>query len=215
MRVNEQNKSMDIEPRDINYILPAYVRLYLFQTKNQDPEKIIFPMFRSVPHPFDRNKQIPIEYVPDTSPVAVEIAQDGNNIKESPGAEAKADEKEAEYERMKKRIAELEAGAAAMQQERKPETELEASESPAMHTSGLEKSAIAGVDSSLQPTAERLAKAKQPDNPVPPGSPADYGGSRDAGFQKKIAKDLKPEKEVNEDEERGDEEIVKRAKKSK
>ena len=48
MRINQENKSLDMEARDLNYILPAYVRSYLFYSKNEMPAKIIFPMLASV-----------------------------------------------------------------------------------------------------------------------------------------------------------------------
>jgi len=221
MRVNEQTKSMDIESRDINYILPAYVRLYLFQTKNVDPEKIIFPMFREVPHPFKSGVMIPIEFVPDDSPVAIEIKQDGNSIPEAtPKSEAEADKVERNYDTMKKRIRELEDEVKkAREQEAEPNIDVEdikPTASAAKAAFATTESAIAGVDEAHQPTADRAASAKMPSGPIlPPGSMSDYGGKRDAGDLRQVAKDLKPEKEINEDEEKEDNTLVKRVKGSK
>ncbi|KKK56895.1 hypothetical protein LCGC14_3059940, partial [marine sediment metagenome] len=79
MRVNLDNKSLDIEARDVNYILPAYIRSYQFYSKNEIPTKIIFPMFVSVRA---AGVDIPIEWVPPLDPVAAEIASDGNNVAE-------------------------------------------------------------------------------------------------------------------------------------
>ncbi|GAH64781.1 unnamed protein product [marine sediment metagenome] len=99
MRINAESKSVDMEARDINYILPAYVRSYLFYSKNELPEKIIFPMFPSV---IVQGKEITIEYVPPLDQLAVEIAQDGSNIAEvTPAQEAVLDEKDEEIKKLK------------------------------------------------------------------------------------------------------------------
>jgi hypothetical protein len=91
MRVNDTNKSVDIEPRDMNFILGSYVRSYQFYMKNQDPEEIIVPMVESIPHPLDKTRTIPIRYVPPMSPEAIDIIHDGAGIPESAEDEAKAD----------------------------------------------------------------------------------------------------------------------------
>ncbi len=110
MRINSVNKSMDMEARDINYILPAFVRSYLFYSKNEMPEKIIFPMFASVnvlgvdgqTHP------IPIEWVSEISPIAEDIKVDGSEVTEvTTEQEAVIDEKEDETTALKAEIAEL------------------------------------------------------------------------------------------------------------
>ena len=207
MRVNEDSKSMDMESRDINYILPAYVRLYLFQTRNIDPEKIIFPMFRSVPHPFKKGVQIPIEYIPDDSPIAIEIKNDGAIIPEAtPVAEAVADKKEEKYNTMKKRIAELEAEvASASSQKYTPPDESNIT---------VKVTAITDIDKSHQPTPERLARAKSPDKPAPLGSASDYGGKRDSSDLARIRRDIAPEnvEVVDESNEKEDEGLVERVK---
>lgn len=220
MRIDEERRSMDIERRDVYYILPAYVRMYLFQSKNQEPDVITFPMFRSVPHPYKKGVMIPVEYVPDESPVAVNIAQDGSDIPEpTPESEAKADRVEEEYNAAKAKIEKLEAELESLKSakedtvEQKPEQEQteEAKEntqniSPAkaalarqMGKEGEEPAFYIGLD---QPSPERLAKAKEaPGGTIPPGNPSDYGGKRDARDFRRIAKDLAPEKDVREDEE--------------
>jgi len=220
MRINQEQKSVDIERRDINYILPAYVRSYLFYAKNEDPEKIVFPMFRSVPHPHKPGVEVPIEYIPDDSPVAVEIAKDGDSIPETtPEMEAEADKNEDEYNTMKARIAELEEEAAenkmavaaqfevAGPDDTPPPPTIDPDNPPdispakaAFAKQAVPESAIAEV-SENQPTPERLAAAKSPDVVLPPGTPSDYGGSRDKRDQRRVAKDIAPEKDINEDEE--------------
>lgn len=105
MRVNDETKSVDMEQRDINYILPAYIISYLFQSKNEDPVKIVFPMYASVPHPRKPGVLIPIEYVASDSSVAVEIAQDGSNIPEATEEEIRQiDEKENIIKEMKEEV---------------------------------------------------------------------------------------------------------------
>lgn len=110
MRINQENKSLDMEIRDINFILPPYVRSYQFYCKGEAPEKIVFPMFPSVDivgedreiHP------MPIEWVSPESPVAKEIAKDGAEISEvTPEQEAELDEKDKEIATLKKQIADL------------------------------------------------------------------------------------------------------------
>ena len=113
MRINSENKSMDMESRDINYILPAYVRSYLFHSKNEMPEKIIFPMFQSVKVD---DKVIPIEYVPPLDEVATEIANDGSNVAEVTSAqEATLDEKDEEIKRLKAQVSTLETTGEAQE----------------------------------------------------------------------------------------------------
>jgi len=233
--VNEEDKSAEIEPRDINYILSAYVRLYLFQSKNEDPERIILPMFQSVPHPYKPNVQVPIVYVPDTSPEALRIIHDGSNVPETtPESEATADDREAEYEAMKARIAELEsiveggnmATAEDLEQEaadRQLEEDTEAAslaqvalaaerEASRAAEEALTPAPDAAMDS-IAPSPERIAKAKQPDVVLPPGTDSDYGGRRDGkADQKQVAKDLMPRPDINEGEERDASDIVERAK---
>ena len=102
MRINPENKSLDMEHRDINYILPPYIRNYMFMNKNEMPEKIIFPMFASV---MAGGKEIPIEYIAAESPVAVEIAEDGAAVPEiTPAQEAVLDERDEEIKRLKAEV---------------------------------------------------------------------------------------------------------------
>lgn len=231
MIVNLEDKSMEIEPRDVNYTLAAYARMYLFQSKNESPERIVMPMFESIPHPYNAGESIPIVYVPDTSPEALRIVQDGGNVPETtPESEAEADEKEAEYETMKARIAELEnmVNGAMLSPEEQAEKSLNAPEpiSPARamlaeqeaetqlepETSTEDEAAREEAIASIQPTPERLAAAKAPDVVLPPGTATDYGGSRSAADQKRIARDLLPEPDIEEDKEIDASEIAEHAK---
>jgi len=192
MRINEKEKILDIERRDIEYVLGAYARLYLYQTKNQEPDRIIFPMFRSVPHPFIKGKFIPIEYIPDNSPVAVEIAEDASNIPlPSEASEAAADEKEKVYDQTKDTISKVEAEAKIV--------------SPAKAAFNANK------------LKERIAK-EPPGGAIPPGQATDYGASPDASASKIVRNAMRREKDIGADEEaaeKPDEEIVKRAKSKK
>ena len=73
-------------------------------------------------------------------------------------------------------------------------------------------SAIAGADESLQPTPERLADAKTPDNILPPGTTSDYGGSRDSRDLLRAKKDMAKQPDIDEKEEVTDNDLVSRAK---
>lgn len=108
MRINSDNKSMDIEARDINYILPAYLRSYQFYSQNALPTKIIFPMFVSVKV---GGVDIPIEWVPPLDPIATEIAEDGKNVAEVTEEQIVAlDKKDEEIARLKAELAQTGRG---------------------------------------------------------------------------------------------------------
>ena len=79
MIINKENKSVDIETRELNYLISALVTQYLFYTKNEMPEVITFPMYDSAKTP---HGVIPIVWVPPLSDVAVAIVQDGSNVPE-------------------------------------------------------------------------------------------------------------------------------------
>ncbi len=114
MRINSENNTMDMEARDIDYILPAYIRSYLYYNKNKMPDKIIFPMFASVEITGDDRQmyKVPIEWVPEISPAAQDISKDGADVAEvTPAQEAKMDEKDEEIKRLK---GELEAATLAV-----------------------------------------------------------------------------------------------------
>ena len=108
MRINLEQKTLDIELRDSNYILIAYIRSYLHYSKNIDPDRIVFPMFASAPHPYKPGVEIPIEYVSLTDPMTIEIAIDGNNVLEATEEQiAQADTKDMEIRKLKTEIEEL------------------------------------------------------------------------------------------------------------
>jgi len=110
MRVNEENKTADIEQRDMNYVLPAFIRNYLFLSKNVMPEKIVFPMFKSVRY---GDIEVPIEFIPVTDPRAIDIAADGADIPEvTEEQEAALDEKDEEIKRLEAEVDGLRAAEA-------------------------------------------------------------------------------------------------------
>lgn len=209
MRINADRKTIDIEERDVEYVMQAYVRLYLFNQKNAEPEKIIFPMFDKVPHPLIKGKFIPIEYIPSTSPIAIEIVHDGSNVpKASEESVAKADKAEKDYDKTKDAIQKLEDEVAppAIDPDNPPDHMKVSAARAAFAEPEKEPekppSAIAGVDSKTLPTPERIAKAKEPPGgAIPPGQSTDYGGRRDAADQRRVARDLAPEKDISEEEE--------------
>ena len=173
MRVNLENKTVDMEVRDINYILPAYIQLYLFTSKNQDPDRIVFPMFPSVPHPSKPGVQVPIDWVPMIDPKAAEIAEDGSIVPEvTPEQEAALDAKDEEIEKAKATITEptkepLSPAKASMQKLKNPKT------------------------------PDRPPKMP-PGGDIGPGAHPDGMGSRDARLDKHIARDLRDEPGVDE-----------------
>ena len=79
MRINSDNKSIDIEERDINFIIDNYAVSYKFHTKNAPIDRIIIPMFTVAK---TRYGDIPIEFVPDMSAYAKELVDDGKAVAE-------------------------------------------------------------------------------------------------------------------------------------
>ena len=82
MRVNANNNTMDMERRDTNYVLRAYIKSYLFHNNNKVPSKIVIPMIEKIEQPVGSSKFIPIEYVPEFGDIAVSIEDDTSNIPE-------------------------------------------------------------------------------------------------------------------------------------
>lgn len=201
MIVNKDNKSVDIEQRDWNYVMTAYVRNYLFVAKNESPEKIVFPMFRTVKHPFT-GVDIPVEWMPEDSPVAVDIKEEGSTVEEATEAEIVAvDKKDKEVAKLKEQITEPEEQVATVtpapedlirqQEESVPEPE---PESPA-------RAAFKDV-----PDRE----PKTPDVVIPPGSQLDNMSKRDKADQRRIARDLAEQPDIDEEKEKPFDKAVER-----
>ena len=108
MIINNSEKQVLMERRDIDYILPQYIRSYLYYTKNQDPEEIVCPMFHSVRHPLKPTVMVPIRWVPELDILAQEIEADGSSVPEATEAQvAKADEKDEVIRQLREEIANL------------------------------------------------------------------------------------------------------------
>ena len=239
MIANVENKSMDMEVRDINMFLPAYIRSYLFVSKNESPDKIIFPMFPTVPHPHDPSKRIPVEYYPMDSPIVAGIIEDGQDVKEA--TEAELDARDAQEDRIKEletKLAHLETEGQELQELKKdvegrggvvgteeagrvvkPLDELTVGELDKVAEAMLpapedllrqqqeaeikdEPEPPPKVVQSKATTKPGLAPAREPKHPdvvIAPGTPLDNMASRDRGDQTRVAKDIKPEPEVDED----------------
>lgn len=84
MRINDENQKLEMEERDWNYIMPAYLRSYLFYTKNVPPAEVVFPMFKTVKY---GEMIIPVRWVEPDSKEAVEVAADASNVAEATEAE--------------------------------------------------------------------------------------------------------------------------------
>ena len=180
MRVNLEQKTMDIEARDVNYILPAYIRSYLLYSKGADPERIVFPMFLSVLHPY-KSIQVPIQFVPLIDPTAIEIVVDGGNITEATEQQvAEADVRDEEIKRLKAELNTLQTAKNLTEMEAAPLAPSKATPiSPANRVPKMPKSGDIGSGVS-------------PDNM----------GSRDERFDKQLREDLKDELDIVEKAER-------------
>ncbi|KKK62615.1 hypothetical protein LCGC14_3002560 [marine sediment metagenome] len=221
MIVNKDNKSVDIETRDWNYIMPAYVRSYMFYLQNESPEKIVFPMFRTVRHPVTGD-DIPVEWVPEDSPIAIIIMEEGGIVKEATETEiALADEKDDEIANLRKQIADLEVVATPTPEDllRQQEEDAISSEPEPEFSSVPEDEVTEGLTKEEQnyeaaraDQHESPARAafkdvpdrepKQPDTVIPPGSQLDGMGKRDKGDQRRVARDLQVEADIDESKEK-------------
>ena len=218
MRVNQETKSVDMEARDINYILPAYVRSYLFYSKNEMPEKIIFPMFLSVSV---QGKEIPIEYVPPLDPVAIEIAKDGSNVAEVTSAqEAVLDEKDEEIKRLKadlaKTQAELEGTAGRYVEDLRaiPNEEATIADKPEPIVSAAKAAFAIDPDPTHQPPAGRAPKLP-PGGDIGPGiGPSDMQ-PRDRRDLARMKQDLAEGPDIDDEAEKPFEKEIKRDKQGK
>lgn len=218
MRINEQNKSMDMEARDINYILPAYVRSYLFHCKNEMPDMIVFPMFPSVRV---GDKEIPIQYVPPLEPVATEIAEDGANVPEvTPTQEAELDKKDEEIKELKAKVDSLQSVPPPLEAldeiETKEETaarrkkeadDAKADQPPA--ESPAKGAFKKDTDPTHQPPPDRKPN-QPPGGDIGPGQGPSDMHPRGRGDQIRTQRDLLEEPEVDETKEKPFEESIKR-----
>ena len=185
-RHNLPNKSIDIEARDINYILGAYVRSYLFLSKNQSPEKIIFPMYSVVPHPLDPNILIPIEYIPATDQYVTDLTKDGSNIPEVTPAEEKA------LDTLDEKIEKARAHPKMLATETQTTGIFDPDHT---HEISLARAAMAKLE---QPV--RVPKMPASGD-IGPGTSPDNMGSRDIKLERQIRKDLTDEPDIDESKE--------------
>lgn len=183
MRINEENKSVDMERRDINYILPAYVRSYLFYAKNEMPLKIIFPMYPSV---MVGSVEIPIEYVPPLDAIAIDIAKDGEVVAEvTADEEAKLDEKDEEIKRLKAKIEDMKTTKHPADEPEPPSKARAAFAEPASD------------EPTSKPKTPPARKPKQPPGgDIGTGVPLSDMHPRDRRDQTRVAKALTDEPEI-------------------
>jgi len=179
MQVNIENKSADMELRDWNYIMTQYIMNYLFFSKNEDPEKIVFPMFKEVKHP-RKDVMIPVEWVAVDSPIATSISEDGSEVHEATPEEiAAADTRDDMVKAMKGE---------------EPTSPARASFTEAARERIEEAMPYAGPPIDREP--------KLPPQVIPPGSPLDGMSPRDKADQTRVKKDLAQEPNVDESEEK-------------
>jgi len=188
MIVSTMRKQMQMEARDINYALGAYVLSYLYASHNEDPKEIIFPKFPAVPHPRIPGVLIPIKYVEVDEPIVQEIIEDGKDIPETPIEEVPRDEEIAKEE-----VAEATEKVEDLIEQVKELKEEQTSEELSPARAALAKAKAAAEQTDRQPKMP-------PGGDIGVGHPDGMGG-RDVGFDRKIARDLKPEAKVDESKE--------------
>ena len=220
MRINDENKSVDMEQRDINFTMPPYIRNYQFLNKNELPDKIIFPMFQSVNIQGADGKMhlIAIEYIAPDSPVAVEIAKDGAGIQEiTPAQEVVLDEKDEEIKRLKAEVAALTPTGRGGEDEVGGTTILSDEELAKLPNPidslqiDVEKADGIVVTLDSSPARAAFAETTSPEPRIPkqppggdigPGQPLSDTHPRDSRDQTMTAKALQPEAEIKEEEEK-------------
>lgn len=222
MIIDDKEKQILMEARDINYILPAYVRSYLFYSKNELPEKIIFPMFPSV---LVQGKEIPIEYVSPLDAVAVEIAKDGTGVAEvTPEQEATLDEKDEKIRLLREEVAILSASKPEVvtpapedlvrQQEETAAEEYEAEhgDTPRRPEGSVSpaKAAFAKAESTITPSPADRQPKQPPGGDIGPGLGLSDTHARDRRDQTRTARDLMEEPNINEAEEKEFDQTVSR-----
>lgn len=188
MLIDDKNKTIQIEPRDINYILPSYIKLYLFYTRGEEIKAIVFPMFSSVLHP-ETGEPVSIEWIPPTDPVAVSIIEDGKDVPEiAPAQEARLDAKDEEIKKLKKELAD-------MQQQRVPPstTQVDTKEEKKI------------MEYPKPKTTKQSSPTRQPKMPpsgdIGPGVSPSNMGNRDVKLERQIRQDLRDEPGVDESKE--------------
>jgi len=195
MIIDDKNKQILMETRDINFIIPQYIRQYLFVMRNEDPIKIVFPKFLSAPHPHKPGVKIPIEYIDIDTPLAAEITKNGSNVPEQPlevTPEAQAD---LAAEIHKQSGGEDEEGGSQQQQVKED-------------GGGSAKQQDSPIGSDRVHTTETMEvktdlgqPPRQPKQPpggdIGSGHPDDMQ-DRDTRLDSKIAADLKPEPQTDE-----------------
>ena len=229
MILNQRGKTMDMESMDINYMLGAYLVNYLFDSRNEDPKSVVFPMFPSFPHPKKPGVMIPIKWIAPDDPIALGIVEDGSNIPEvTPEEEAALDAKDEEIAKLEKEVVELESKPVEAVTEESSAIEEQISKDGHIFRStdrgaswtdlGEEPSKEAALEETLANVIKEEAKtvkdiesgkqSEQADRvpKMPAGGDLGHGspdgmGSRDVRLDAKIAVDLKEDADVNEDKE--------------
>lgn len=229
MRINLDQKSLDMEQRDMNFILPRYIATYLFQSKNEDPVEIVFPMFSSVPHPVKPGVQVPIRWVPEISPEAMEISVDGAGVAEATEEEIAA--KDEQEDMMKEAKAEIESLSLEPPKEDIPPATPAPEDLIRQHQETAEQlqDEVADLQLEVDTSSEEVSPAraafaevvkeeqqapttdvssippgripKKPEHEAPEGSTLSDISRRDPRDQKQVKKDLLEEPDVEEDKE--------------
>src|SRR3990167_6287079 len=218
MIINNTEKQVLIERRDINYILPQYIRSYLFHMRNEDPVEIVFPMFQSVPHPLKRGVTVPIRWVPELGPEGQAIAVEGSAVPEATEEEiARKDSLEEENKRLKEQVAALTAtsiargeGGGEGQQKQEEESGVILADSEPQEVEKLIREAGVAVRRA-PPLPDTDRTPRQPEHPAS-GSPDDLH-PRGRDDLKRLKEDLRPEPDIDESKQKPYSKKVKRGEK--
>lgn len=203
MIIDDKNKQILMEARDINFILPRYIANYLFGMKNEDPVRIVFPMFPAAPHPVKPGVLVPIQWISPTDPLAKFIAEDGGDVPEvTPEQEAELDTKDKVVEELKEQVEE--PPTTPIEQEEGEEVGGSTEEQPAV-TPKIKQDDKEPVSKAKAAFARvKIEKARVPKMPsggdLGSGHP-DNLGTRDTRLEGQMKSDLKDDVDVKEEEE--------------
>jgi hypothetical protein len=138
MIIDESNQQMQIEPRDWNYFMEVYATQYRIATKGKVPKVIVFPMFSKL-------HNLPVEWVPEMSEIAVSIISDGSNVPEAtPEEESKLDANDKIIAELHKQIVEIENTLKASKELQLPDRKPKLPAHPISPTEGVHVDGVTG-----------------------------------------------------------------------
>jgi hypothetical protein len=213
MQINLEDQQAEVEQSDISKYLTSFLPGYLFYAKNEAPKVIVVPMITSVEHPHKeegkpKKPDIPVVWIPADSELSISRKEDAADIPDTNERTAETMENmaSAAQEATKPPAESL----STQPEDKPPDLALSASEDKSREELAQAEAAVKKSEEAVSAAKKALAELeknkpvdrqpRQPTNPIPPGSgiSPDDMHSRDQSMQKLVAKDIAPQKEVDE-----------------